>query len=262
MVLRIGQVFTDKMAINYGLSEINLILFKLPIWGICLFLGLTIGLFLFYKNLKKNNMLNQTYINAFIHGLFWGFIGSGIYNVLFFGVKINKFYDIVRYRQSFGVFLAFLIILIYLKIKKENSGKFLDILLLPTLIAATITRIGCAIILDEVGTITTMPWGLFYANAIRHPIAIYYVISNLIIIILLLLLQKKWKSFFKKNNGILFTLGMLLYSLKRFLLDYLREMPTILWNLDTNQVAYLSLLFISLVILSIQLISVHKKIKP
>jgi phosphatidylglycerol---prolipoprotein diacylglyceryl transferase len=237
--------------VAYGPMNYTILGIKIPYWGTFFAIAILIAIIIFIRNLKKTNDSKNDYINAIIHLAFWGFAGMILYSLIAFPRNIENIYDIVKGRQSFGSFLGFLVAFIYLKYKKKDAYKFLDIFLYPMLLIALITRIGCAIVLDEVGKITTLPFGIFYANALRHPIAIYYIIVTLLIIVFLIFFDKKF-NVQNKYPGLLTFTAISLYSITRFFLDFMRVMPIVFMGLEMNQIMYLSLFVFSTTIIIIK----------
>lgn len=216
---------------------------KIHPWFILTIIAALSCIISFYFLLKKAKNKDE-YENAFWHMNFWGIAGMYLYPIFFMkGDLMSKL--LTHHRESFGFILGFIIACIYLKIKKISIKKFLDLTLIPFLILATIVRFANGLVFSETGKITTLPWGVFFSNAIRHPIGLYYFIANFIILLFMLILKNKTKI--TNKDGLLFYSGLLLFSLKRVILDFLRvQYNYILPNFSINQFAFLLLTFFAL----------------
>jgi len=83
-------------------------------------------------------------------------------------------------------------------------------------------RIGCLLINDHQGAITSLPWGIVWPDgSIRHPVALYLIINALLIFLILNLLKDKLKK-----PGLLFYCFLAIYSFTRFFLDFTRSDDT------------------------------------
>lgn len=76
-------------------------------------------------------------------------------------------------------------------------------------------RVGCFLIHDHLGQPTDLPWGIFVQGAYRHEPALY----EAVLVLLIALGFWFWKT---KNRKLLFPASLILYSVGRFFLDFLR----------------------------------------
>ena len=93
------------------------------------------------------------------------------------------------------------------------------------------------------GKITTLPWGVKFDNAvgIRHPTQIYESIGNLIVFLILIFM---WRKNVKK--GTIFWSYLSIYSLIRFLAEFLREDKIIAIGLTLTQLIIVPIFIVSL----------------
>jgi phosphatidylglycerol:prolipoprotein diacylglycerol transferase len=100
--------------------------------------------------------------------------------------------------------------------------KLADIFCVPIALGNAFGRIGNFINGELYGLPTTLPWGVVFqgAEGARHPTQIYEAAYNAVIFgILYSLRNKNWK------DGMLFGIFMILYSLFRFSVEFIKDLP-------------------------------------
>jgi phosphatidylglycerol---prolipoprotein diacylglyceryl transferase len=214
--------------------------FDIRTWGVVQLIAVGLFVYLAYREARRLKVSIRPWIWMMVIGTVMAVLGMKLYNL--FIVKYNGFWRAVIKLftmkgglDSAGGVLGIVSALAYLQKKRLNIGRYLDTLAFPGTVLVTIARVGCACALCETGTVTTVAWGLFYRDAIRHPIAMYYIVSGMILIGIFLILRKRrfW-------DGFLFTLFLLMYSLSRVLLDFYREIPAHnIGVFSPHQIAYL-----------------------
>jgi phosphatidylglycerol:prolipoprotein diacylglycerol transferase len=87
-----------------------------------------------------------------------------------------------------------------------------------------ITRIGCSLINDHQGAITSLPWAILWPDGTpRHPVAEYLALNGLIMFLIFWFLRIRLKK-----PGQLFIIFLFWYTISRFLLDFTRATDTVL----------------------------------
>lgn len=194
------------------------------VWGLFFGLAFFIGLLLLVKFAKKNKLeISQIYDLSFFT-LIGALFLSRLTYVLQFPKNLLKnpliFFKIWQGGlTSWGGILGGIIFgFLYLKLKKIEHKKILNLISLILPISFAIGRIGCFLIKDHKGAETNLPFGIMWNDGIiRHPVALYLILGNLIIFFVLFFLKNKIKIY---NN--LFLIWAILYSIMRFLLDFTR----------------------------------------
>jgi phosphatidylglycerol:prolipoprotein diacylglycerol transferase len=144
-----------------------------------------------------------------------------------------------------GLLFSILTVIIYARAKRLPMLKLFDALTPATALGYAIGRAGCFLNGCCFGLPTALPWGvvfppgslaaLYSPGQHLHPTQIYSIISMLIVFALLILIYRR-----KRYDGQILIRGLLLYSVYRFLVEFLR-FSTIHWfNLTPSQ--WLSLL--------------------
>jgi phosphatidylglycerol:prolipoprotein diacylglycerol transferase len=119
-----------------------------------------------------------------------------------------------------------------------------------------IGRIGCQVAGDgDWGTETTLPWGMAYPHAVVgwdkppgvrvHPTPVYEMLAYLAIFAIL------WRS--RRNpspDGRPFGIYLVLAGLSRFLIEFVRINPRVIWGLSVAQLTSLALVGIGIALLA------------
>ena len=206
----------------FSFSSIMIGPITIQVWGLLASIGFLFALYLSLKQAKKNNFDQDHIWDVFVIILIGMILGSRILNIIFNFDKIGNIKDIFLFTGGFsligGVILSFIFLYIYARSKKIDIYKVIDNLILGAVVALTITRVGCFLIYDHIGKVTSVFWGRIYADgSIRHPVIIYHIISAIVIIFFICYLRK---AHLKEKTLVLCV--VLFYSITRFFLDFLR----------------------------------------
>jgi phosphatidylglycerol---prolipoprotein diacylglyceryl transferase len=216
--------------------------FDIRTWGIVQLIAVGIFIYLGYREARRLGISIRPWIWMIVIGTILSLIGMRLYHL--FIVKYQGLWQgivrLVTFKgglDSAGSVLGIGAAILYIKKKKLDIGRYLDTLALPGAVLVTVARIGCYCAQCETGTVTKAAYGMFYKDALRNPIALYYIAAGLLLIGIILLVRqvRKW-------DGFLFTVFLYLYSVSRVFLDFYREIPPhIVFGLSTHQIAYLAI---------------------
>jgi len=224
------------------------------ILGLFIALGFLISLILVLKEAKKRQIDKNIIIDSFswlllgaIVGLRLGYVFQNLNYYFSYPIDVLKIWEggMTFHGGLLGVITAGII---YAKIKKLSFLDFLriaDLIVLTVPLGIAVGRIGCTLINDHPGAITSLPWGIVWPDGIvRHPVAPYLIIANLAIF---LILRKNRPCL--NRPGLLFMYWLGLYSVMRLTLDFTRVGDPGFWFLSTAQWLSLGIIAIILVIL-------------
>ena len=121
-----------------------------------------------------------------------------------------------------GIIFAFLLPVIYTRLKKIDYWEYADLFALGAPLANLANRIGCFFNGCCYGNpvVSSIPWAVYYKDALRHPTPVYHGISAVIIFLILLRLNKK-----KNFSGFMVLSYLVLYSIFRFVVEFFRYCP-------------------------------------
>jgi phosphatidylglycerol:prolipoprotein diacylglycerol transferase len=140
--------------------------------------------------------------------------------------------------------------IIFARIKGFPIPRYGDQFALGIILAQAIGRIGCIIYGDHVSTITGLPWAVVYTHPNSpaygrpptHPAVAYELLMDLFIFGILWKLRGRIQP-----DGSLFLLYLILYSVGRFFLSFLRlDSNTVFLSL--NQVQWICILLLIVVV--------------
>ncbi|MBS3172645.1 prolipoprotein diacylglyceryl transferase [Candidatus Woesearchaeota archaeon] len=218
-------------------------------YGIIMAIGFILGLFISIKLAKKRNISKETIEDLFIYLIPGSIIGARLAAVIldynYYITKPLEIFAVWHGGMAFhgGLIGAVLASLYFCKKKNIKFYEIADIIVIPLALGLTLGRIGNFINQEFYGTLTNLPWGVYFDNVEgkRHPTQIYEAIKNLFIFIVLLFLYK----FKKLKKGIIFWLFISLYSLLRFLIEFTKD-QTRYYNLTYGQLISIPLFILSI----------------
>lgn len=136
-----------------------------------------------------------------------------------------------------SVFLSYLLYtLLVCRIWRWPVGKVLDQWIVAVMMASSIGRVGCWMMTCCYGKPTDLPWPFgVHINRMpleitRHPTQIYMLLTEAAIAVFLW-----WYGKRKKFDGEAFWLGVALYSVYRFFIEFLRTNPVAAFGLTHAQ---------------------------
>ena len=193
-----------------------------------------VATYLAARRAEKEDIPSQTIFDLSLYILISALLGARIFHVLQHYSSYDSFTDILKVWQGGlayygGFILALIVAVLYLRWKKLPIFKVIDIFAPSLILGVSIARIGCFLAGCCFGKPTSLPWGVTFPEGSLawielgqklvkiHPTQIYSSISLFCIFIILLILRKHMKF-----SGQLFLLSVILYSVHRFLIDFLR----------------------------------------
>jgi phosphatidylglycerol---prolipoprotein diacylglyceryl transferase len=216
---------------------------SLPIrwYGLTTGLGFLIGIFLILFQLK--NKVNTEQKQNLLDLLFWGFLGGVIgarlwfviLNFNYFSQNLTEILAIWQGGQSIqgGLIGGFLSGCFYYKINSNKSGflplgQIIDLAGMALPFAQAIGRFGNFFNTEAFGKPTNLPWALYVPEANRpiqyiaaegfHPTFFYEAIYLILIGFYLKAMYERKTTY----SGNLFCLYLILYSIGRFFLEFMR----------------------------------------
>lgn len=213
--------------------------------GLMMAIGVLVGGGIIFCLAKKEQMPRNFLFDLLIYVFFAGIIGARILYVIFYSDQFTywreMFYiwngGLISYG---GIVGGFLVAAWILKRKKQDILRWFDIGIIGVLIGWAFGRLGCFFSGDIPG-VDSSSW---LAVRGQIPVSLFEAVWVLILGIFLYLLSQKKQEFLRRRSGLIFFLGMAGYFLGRFIIDFWRAEPIVLY-LKAGQIGALLLFLIS-----------------
>ncbi len=208
----------------YTLPPLQIGPLHLNAYGFMFALGVLIASLLAAREARKRNLDEEIIWDLVFYLLIGIILGARLFYLLFYWPEeiTLTFWEALAIWHGglafFGGFLgAIAAAWFFSKIKKIKFWLLADIFTLPLVVGHIIGRLGDYLTGGHPGKITTLPWGIYLDEAIRHPVVLYEIIGLVIIAVILLNLKKVGPF-----DGFLFSSYVILYSTQRMILDFFR----------------------------------------
>ena len=220
-------------------------------YGLVYVLGFLIILFILNRQKEKLKLSKDDVYDYVFYLIIFTVLGARIFEILFYEPLFyfsNPLEMLMIWHGglSFHGALTGVVIWIYIftKKKKLHFYDLSDILVVPVAFMLFLGRIANFINGELVGKITSLPWGVKFKGyeGFRHPTQIYEALKNLLIFFMLLLFLRN------KNlkKGTLTWLFFLFYGTLRFLIEFLKEQDSFIFELPVTQILSSLMIVVSL----------------
>lgn len=212
----------------------NIFRFHIYGYGLMIAIGIICAAYIFTKNAGKRGYNEDKIFNLIILTVIMGVLGG---KLLFIITEIKDIIDDPSILLEFGngfviygaIILGALTVFLYCKKKKWSPLEVLDCLVPAVAIAQGFGRIGCLLAGCCYGAETSSPLSIVFPRGVNslaptgihlHPTQIYSSIFDFALGIFLL-----WYLNKKKEEGKTFGLYVIMYSIGRFIIEFLRNDP-------------------------------------
>lgn len=212
----------------------NIFGFHIYGYGLMIAIGIICAAYIFTKNAGKRGYNEDKIFNLIILTVIMGVIGG---KLLFIITEIEDIINDPSILLEFGngfviygaIILGALTVFLYCKKKKWSSLEVLDCLVPAVAIAQGFGRMGCLLAGCCYGAETNFPLSIVFPRGVNslaptgihlNPTQIYSSIFDFALGIFLLWYLKK-----KKDKGKTFGLYVIIYSIGRFIIEFLRNDP-------------------------------------
>lgn len=207
---------------------------SLPIrgYGLMVAIAFLAAIYVAARRASKEGIPSQTIFDLGLYILISALLGARIFYSIQFRSSYDSFTDFLKIWQGglvyYGGFIsAFVVGVLYMRWKKLSIPKVLDIFAPSMMLGLSIGRIGCFLAGCCFGKPTSLPWGVTFPEGSMarlefgevpiHPTQLYSFVSVFSIFIILIVLRR-----YMKFSGQVFLLTVFIYSIHRFLIDFLR----------------------------------------
>lgn len=216
--------------------------FTLYSYGAMIALGSLVFLFGVIKEGSEKGIQSAIFYDLYFWVLLSGLVGARILYILtnlrYFLSMPGEMFMIQHGGLSwFGGFcFGLLAVILVLKKNKLSFLKIADILVPYLALAQAVGRIGCLLNGCCYGRLSILPFAIALSGHEQrlHPTQLYSAFGLLIIFAILMLFKKKKTVI----PGGVFSLYLVLYGLKRFIIEFFRAdtIPTVFFNLSLFQI--------------------------
>jgi phosphatidylglycerol:prolipoprotein diacylglycerol transferase len=227
--------------------------FTIYSYGLLLAVAFIVGQYLAGMQARKEGLNPEIIFNFLFLSVICGIAGARIFYVLEnIRYYLNEPFEIVMFQRGGLSWFGGLILgvsggILYLKKKNMPVCRTLDLVVPFLALAQAIGRIGC--LLNGCCYGKPAGWGFYFSNSsqILIPAQAYSTLSLILIFFLLRLMQER-----PHKNGEVFTAYLILYSLKRFFIEFWRgDNPVLLWGLTLFQIISAVVFLLALVKLAL-----------
>lgn len=238
-------------------------------YGLMLGIAFIVGSYFLSKSLEKKGIDPNIGTEVTLLAIIFGIVGAKMFSLFenwdaFLAHPIAEIFSPGGLTFYGGFLLAVLAIFIYMKRKKIRFLDMADAAAPSLALSYGIGRIGCHLAGDgDYGIPTSLPWGVDYSNGVSkpsevfmgssiaekfpngivpnntplHPTPLYEFFLGLIIFMILWNLRKKpWPA------GKLFMVYLVLAGSARFLVEFIRLNPSLLFGLSEAQLISIGLI--------------------
>ncbi len=237
----------DPIAFTIGSLEIRW-------YGIIFALGFLIGIYIAAKIAKSKGINPEIIYDLMVYLIPASVIGARLFEVLvyepsYYFANPSEIIAVWHGGMSIhgGIIGAVIATLIFCKKRNIHFYTLADILAIPLAFGLFLGRIGNFLNQELYGRYTNLPWGITFngVEGKRHPTQIYSSLKNLIVFFILLKLNKIKDL----PRGFLFWSFLLMYSIIRFFIEFLKDTKIIFWNLNLSQLIILPTIILSAIVL-------------
>ena len=212
-------------------------------YGVIITLGILISGYIAILNAKRVNIKADDITDYMLIAMPFCIIGARLYYVFFqWEYYKGDIFKIINTREGGlaihgGIIAGILVAYFYCKRRKLKFLEFFDIICVSIPLGQSIGRWGNFTNSEAYGTPTNLPWAIEINGNMVHPTFLYESLWNFILFIFLMRLFRR-----KKFNGQIISLYLMIYSVGRFFIEYLRTDALMIMGLRTAQITSIILI--------------------
>ncbi len=247
----------NRIALDLGFIQIYW-------YSIMILIGLFLGLLVIYKEMRKQKISTDFFINLAFYTVIIGIIGARLYYVLFnldyYKTNPMEIFEIWNGGLAIhgGIIFGGIFMIMYCKKHKVNTYRILDVSVVGLILAQAIGRWGNFFNQEAYGMLTTKAHlmslhipnfiikGMYIGGNYYHPTFLYESLWDISGFIVLLLIRKLYK---KLKSGQLLGVYLCWYSLGRFFIEGLRTDSLMLGSIRIAQLVSIVLIILGIILI-------------
>lgn len=181
----------------YQIEQFSLGPVVIHTYGLFVGLGFAVGLWLANRERVRRNLDENIYYTTALLLFVGAIVGARLLFVFsnwsLFSAVPSEIIRLWHGGLSFsgGIVGALVLAIIYLRNKKVVLAHYLDAIAAGFPLAYAVGRIGCNMIKDHWGRITTVPWAVSYQGQLRHDNTMYEILIGVVLFVIFWPLRKK-----------------------------------------------------------------------
>lgn len=233
-------------------------MFELRWYSLAILLAIVAAIVIMARRAKKKGIDSGEVYTLAVWVVISGIVGARLFHVIDRWDYYSQYPgQILQFQQGglaiWGALVGGGIALaVYARLRHLPLVKLFDALAPAMLTAHIIGRFGCIVNGDAYGGLTDLPWGFIYVHpgamippelvgVPTHPYPVYEQLWNALGLGLVLYLGRHIKK-----DGVLILTYLMLYSMARFFLTFVRQETITAWGLQQAQIIALAVFFVAL----------------
>ncbi len=199
-------------------------------FGLMLTLAFLVGTFLLFRQTKDKYLNEEKVFDVVFSALVAGIVGARLFYIIEhfdnFGFSLLAWLSVTGWPGFSlwgGLGVGTAVFLLATKKAKLPLFEMFDVIIQPLLVAFILGNFGLFLSGGEIGTPTSLPWGVvFFSTLKRHPVTLYKIVATLFT----LFLMTKLKTYFSQRRlprGSLFFSALTIQSFWLFLITFFKE---------------------------------------
>lgn len=244
-------------------------IFSIPVYGYgtMIALGICAAIFVLLRTVRKKGYNEDHILNMVIVTVILGILGGKVFYIISDFSNVIKDPSLLKdIGNGFVVYGAVIFgaisVIAFSKKYKWRPLELLDMVSPPVVLAQGIGRIGCFFAGCCYGKETTLPIGVKFqvgslgpSDVYVHPTQLYSSAFDILLALFLLYYAKK-----ERKDGRIFSLYVILYSIGRFIVEFLRNDPRgSVGFLSTSQFIAIFTLIIGIVVFNLEKVKKYMK---
>jgi len=219
-------------------------------YGVLISLGVLLGVLVALRECKRVGFKEEDLLDFLLFAIPAGIIGARAYYVIFsWDFYSQNLGQIINIRNGGlaihgGLIAGAIVSIIFCKKRKINVWQILDIVIPSVALGQAIGRWGNFINQEAYGGPTNLPWGIIVDGVKVHPTFLYESIIDFCVFIFLMWFRKNKRQ----NQGEVFALYLVFYSIGRFFVEGLRTDSLMFLNMRVAQLISLGLVLVGITI--------------